>query len=106
MQTGYVKDTDADDINYDDLLKDLKEGQKKANLERKKLGYGDMNIVGWASKPFYDKQNKVLHWAKELSSSRSNEDNTLNYDIRVLGTKWCVEPKCACGYGSTGGSKK
>ena len=83
---GYVKDDDADDINYDDLLEDLKEGQTKANVERTKLGYGAINIVGWASKPFYDKQNKVLHWAKELSVAGSN-GNTLNYDVRVLGRK-------------------
>jgi uncharacterized membrane-anchored protein len=83
---GYVKDDDADDINYDDLLKDLKEGQKQANLERTRLGYSELNIVGWASRPFYDKQNKVLHWAKELSVSGS-ENNTLNYDVRVLGRK-------------------
>ncbi|HKH60246.1 MAG TPA: DUF2167 domain-containing protein [Flavitalea sp.] len=83
---GYVKDDDADDINYDDLLKDLKEGEKQANLERAKLGYRELNIVGWASKPFYEKQNKVLHWAKEFSVSGS-ENNTLNYDVRVLGRK-------------------
>lgn len=83
---GYVKDDDADDINYDDLLKDLQEGQKQANIERNKLGYEDLNIIGWASKPFYDKKNKVLHWAKELTVS-GNEGNTLNYDVRVLGRK-------------------
>lgn len=81
---GYVKDDDADDINYDDLLADLKESQTKANMERKKLGYGELNIVGWASKPFYDKEKKVLHWAKELSVA-GESDNTLNYDVRVLG---------------------
>jgi uncharacterized membrane-anchored protein len=83
---GYVKDNDADDIDYDDLLKELQEGQKQANLERTRLGYGELNIVGWASKPFYDKQNKTLHWAKELTVT-GNDDNTLNYDVRVLGRK-------------------
>jgi uncharacterized membrane-anchored protein len=83
---GYVKDDDADDIDYDDLLKDLKEAQTQANLQRAKLGYGQMNLVGWASKPYYDKQNKVLHWAKELTVA-GDETNTLNYDVRVLGRK-------------------
>lgn len=83
---GYVKDGDADEINYDDLLKNMKEGQRQANLERTRLGYGELNIVGWASKPFYDKQNKVLHWAKELNVA-GEEGNTLNYDVRVLGRK-------------------
>jgi uncharacterized membrane-anchored protein len=83
---GYVKDDDADAINYDDLLKESQENQKKANLERKKLGYDGMEIVGWASQPYYDKQQKVLHWAKNLKIEGS-ETNTLNYDVRVLGRK-------------------
>ena len=81
---GYVKDDDADDINYDDLLGDLKESQTKANIERKKMGYGELNIIGWAAKPYYDKENKVLHWAKELNVA-GETDNTLNHDVRVLG---------------------
>lgn len=83
---GYVKDDDADDINYDDLLKELQEGQEQANTERLKLGYERMDLVGWASKPYYDKQNKVLHWAKELKIGTS-ESHTLNYDVRILGRK-------------------
>lgn len=83
---GYVKDDDADDINYNDLLKELTEAQTQANLQRTQLGYGEMNLVGWASKPYYDKQNKVLHWAKELTIA-GQESNTLNYDVRVLGRK-------------------
>ncbi len=35
---GFVKDGDAGDINYDDLLKDMKEGSAKENEERKKAG--------------------------------------------------------------------
>src|SRR5689334_9004563 len=33
---GYVKDEDADKIDYDDLLKELKESSVKENEERKK----------------------------------------------------------------------
>ena len=83
---GYVKDQDADKIDYDDLLKDLKEGQEKSNEERRKLGYDEMSLVGWASKPYYDKENKILHWAKEYKV-KGSESGTLNYDIRVLGRK-------------------
>ena len=48
---GYVKDGDADKINYDDLLKDLKESSVKENEERKKMGLMTMDLVGWAAKP-------------------------------------------------------
>lgn len=83
---GHVKDDDADDINYDDLLSEIKEDIKKSNEERVKAGYSTYELVGWASTPFYDKDKKVLHWAKEIKFSE-NEYNTLNYNVRILGRK-------------------
>jgi uncharacterized membrane-anchored protein len=83
---GYVKDKDADKIDYDDLMKEMKESEKKANEERSKLGLSTMEMVGWAEKPHYDKEKKHLYWAKEFSVSGQDE-NTLNYDIRILGRK-------------------
>ncbi|MDE3247082.1 MAG: DUF2167 domain-containing protein [Bacteroidota bacterium] len=83
---GYVKDDDADNIKYDELLADLRKGQEEANPERKKEGYAAMHLLGWASAPYYDKQNKVLHWAKEFSVE-GEDAKTLNYEVRVLGRK-------------------
>ena len=85
-EMGYVKDDDANKIKYDALLTDLKKDQEEANAERKKAGLDAMHLVGWAANPFYDKQNKVLHWAKAYKTE-GEEDTTLNYDIRVLGRK-------------------
>lgn len=82
---GFVKDDDADDINYDDLLKQMKEDDVKDNETRKSLGLSSLYLVGWAQAPFYDKTNKVLHWAKELRTDDGSR--TLNYDIRILGRK-------------------
>lgn len=83
---GYVKDNDAGDINYDELLQQMKEESAEANKERVVEGISSMNLVGWASKPYYDKERNVLHWAKEFRVAGS-EMNTLNYDVRVLGRK-------------------
>ncbi|HTE32108.1 MAG TPA: DUF2167 domain-containing protein [Chryseolinea sp.] len=83
---GYVKDDDADKINYDDLLGDLQEETEAENEEREKAGYEPIFILGWASKPYYDKDKKVLHWAKEIRFGES-DINTLNYNVRVLGRK-------------------
>ncbi len=102
---GYVKDSDADDINYDDLLKEIKEGQREANMERKKLGYAGMEIIGWASKPYYDKEQKVLHWAKEFKVEGS-ENNTLNYDVRVLGRKGVLSLNAVANMGQLADVKK
>jgi len=83
---GYVKDDDADDINYDELLKDMKDEISKSNDQRIKAGISTMELLGWAEKPYYDKQRKLLYWAKELKVG-GTEENTLNYDIRILGRK-------------------
>jgi uncharacterized membrane-anchored protein len=45
-----------------------------------------MELIGWAKKPFYDKETHKLHWAKEIKFEKS-EVNTLNYNIRMLGRK-------------------
>ena len=49
-ENGYVSDKDADSINYDDLLKDMQSSVKADNEERKKAGYGSIELVGWAER--------------------------------------------------------
>lgn len=85
-EMGYVEDKDADDIDYDELLAQIQEEMKESNPERIRLGYEPITLVGWASKPYYDKDKKILHWAKEAKFGES-PNNTLNYNLRVLGRK-------------------
>jgi uncharacterized membrane-anchored protein len=85
-EDGYVKDNDALKINYDDLLKKMKDGIRDASKERQKQGYGSMELVGWAEPPRYDAATHKLYWAKELKFDGSAED-TLNYNIRMLGRR-------------------
>lgn len=85
-EDGYIDDTDAMSIDYDELLEEMQEDTKSANAERVKEGYEAIDLVGWAAEPFYDATSKKLHWAKELKFGE-NELNTLNYNIRVLGRK-------------------
>lgn len=81
---GYVKDDDAEDIDYDELLEQMQKEAKESNLERVKLGFQPVEIIGWASKPYYDKEKKILHWAKEAKFGQDSV-NTLNYNLRILG---------------------
>ena len=85
-EEGFIEDDDAQDIDYDELLEEMKNDVELSNPERIKLGYGSMEMIGWASKPYYDGVTKKLHWAKELKFD-GTELNTLNYNIRVLGRK-------------------
>lgn len=83
---GFVKDDDAKEIDYDKLLKDMQEGQKEANIQRKAMGLSSMYTQGWAAAPYYDDQKKVLHWAVDLTAD-GEDIHTLNYNIIVLGRK-------------------
>jgi len=80
---GHVKDDDAKDINYGELLTTMKESNADGNAERKKLGYGEMTLVGWAETPSYDARAHKLYWAQEFKTGAGV--NSLNYNIRVLG---------------------
>jgi uncharacterized membrane-anchored protein len=83
---GYVKDDDADTINYDDLLKKMQASVHDANDERVKEGYQPMELIGWAQPPHYDKATHKLYWAKQYKvGNEPGPGNVLNYDLRILG---------------------
>lgn len=86
-EIGYVEDDDADDMDYAELLTSLQEEEAEENKQRQEQGYEPAYTIGWASEPYYDKTNKVLHWAKEIKFGDSATVNTLNYNVRVLGRK-------------------
>lgn len=85
-EDGYVSDEDADKIDYIELLNQMKKDTAEASRERVKQGYDSMELVGWASPPYYDAATHKLHWAKEIRFG-GTDANTLNYNIRVLGRK-------------------
>ncbi|HKP04068.1 MAG TPA: DUF2167 domain-containing protein [Chthoniobacterales bacterium] len=85
-EEGYVKDKDAEKIDYADLLKQMQKDARETNKERQKQGYSTVELVGWAAPPHYDKTVHKLYWAKQLKFSGGDED-TLNYNIRILGRR-------------------
>ena len=89
-EDGYVKDSDASKINYDDLLKKMQKGLAGENPERRKQGYPAITLVGWAAPPHYDAETHKLYWAKDLKFEGTDGD-TLNYNIRMLGRKGVLE---------------
>jgi uncharacterized membrane-anchored protein len=95
---GHVDDSDARKIDYDDMLKDMKEGTESENDDRKKAGYDAVHLVGWAENPHYDGANKKLYWAKELDFEGSDA-HTLNYDVRVLGREGVLSMNAVSGIG-------
>ena len=91
-ESGYVPDADAASINYDDLMRDMKAGQKEENYERVRQNYPTIELVGWAAPPRYDAKTHKLYWAKDLKFG-ADDLHTLNYDMRVLGRKGVLQMK-------------
>lgn len=85
-EEGYVSDEDAAGIDYSEMLQEMQRDTRADSAERVKQGYEPIELVGWASAPYYDASSKKLHWAKELKFGDAPE-HTLNYNIRVLGRK-------------------
>ncbi|WP_414663493.1 DUF2167 domain-containing protein [Horticoccus sp. 23ND18S-11] len=83
---GYVKDEDKDKLDADKLLKAMTESEAGANEERKKRGWDQMKLNGWATAPYYDAKTNNLKWAINLSSSQDGyKEVFINESIRLLG---------------------
>jgi uncharacterized membrane-anchored protein len=85
-EDGHVDDGDASGIDYEELLKQMKENTAENNKEREKQGYEPLTLYGWAATPRYDASAHKLYWAREIGASGS-PNHALNYDIRILGRK-------------------
>ena len=85
-EDGYVDDEDAADIDYAELLEQMRADMEDENELREEAGYERIDLIGWAQAPTYDPVHKRLHWAKELYFD-GEEANTLNYNVRFLGRR-------------------
>ena len=45
-EEGYVEDTDAAEINYDELLEQMQEDTRAASRERLAAGYEEIELIG------------------------------------------------------------
>ncbi len=81
-EIGYVKDDEV--LDSDAVLASLRQGNDLANTERRRRGWGTMDILGWKFPPRYDDAVKRLEWATLLKvNSRGTE--VTNYNTRFLG---------------------
>ena len=79
---GYVKDNEK--IDADELLETMQENNKLANEERRRRGWGEMQLLGWAVPPAYNANTKRLEWATRL---RSGSSTVVNFFTKILGRK-------------------
>jgi len=83
--SGYVPDDEKDELDADELLESLREGNEHANEFRKERGWSTLELVGWERPPFYDPKTNNLTWAIRGRSSEGGE--TVNWSVRILGRR-------------------
>lgn len=81
---GYVRDDEKDSLDADAMLKSIREGVKEGNQERRKRGWEEMEVVGWARPPHYDEQTHNLEWALKFTNSLGE---SINHNTRILGRR-------------------
>lgn len=84
---SYIDDADAKTINYNNILKEMKQRNMLENIERKKMGYEELHLLGWAEEPHYDQNTHIIYWAKRygIEEEGEGEGGVINYFIRDLG---------------------
>lgn len=79
---GYVSDNEKGSLDSGAILQSLKEGTSKGNVERRRRGWPELTVLGWAREPHYDEKTHNLEWATRLSYS---DGVSVNYNTRILG---------------------
>jgi len=79
---GYVKDSDANDLDPNDLFNQYKQGTEEQNTRRRTLGVPELFLDGWSEMPKYDKPTHKLVWGFK---AHSTDGPNVNYFSRLLG---------------------
>ena len=79
-ESGYVKDDE--ELDAEEILEAMREGEEEYNAERKKLGFPPIHAAGWGEKPHYDRARHHLVWGLTVESP---DGASVNYATRVLG---------------------
>lgn len=89
---GYIKDDDANSVDYDELLSQMKEAviEENKSLPQEQ----QMLLEGWAIQPKYIALKNTLIWARSFSA---NGEIVINYDIRILGKDGLVSVNAVIG---------
>jgi uncharacterized membrane-anchored protein len=83
-ESGYVSDEERGELDAQELLDTLRDGNAAGNEERERRGWDRLELVGWAKEPFYDPKTNNLTWATRL---RSSSGETINWSTRLLGRR-------------------
>lgn len=98
---GYVKDDE--EVDAEELLESMREGNEQANAERKERGFKPLTLDGWSDPPRYDKARHHLVWALVVSDP---DGKSVNYNTRILGRRGFVSVNLVTDPGQLAGFKQ
>ncbi|MGH7520922.1 MAG: DUF2167 domain-containing protein [Gemmatimonadales bacterium] len=81
--SGYVRDDEGGRLDADAILSSIRRGTEAANRERRKRGWGTLEVEGWMTQPHYDQATNNLTWA--LTGKTSEGERNVNHSVRLLG---------------------
>lgn len=86
-EIGYVKDDEKGRLDSDAILKSIREGTESSNVERKKRGWSEMEVIGWSTPPNYNSTTHNLEWGIRGREAGTSGDSSIseNHAIRALG---------------------
>jgi uncharacterized membrane-anchored protein len=79
---GYIDDSDANDLDADDLLDSIRKGTEEQNKERKARGVGELTVDGWSEAPRYERAQHQLVWG---IAGHTKDGKIINFLTRILG---------------------
>ncbi|WP_158563303.1 DUF2167 domain-containing protein [Chitinophaga silvatica] len=83
--TGYLSEEGAQRINYNRLMRNMKEEIQEDNALRNRRSIGTIKTIDWAFPPYFNKFNHSLHLAKIFKFESKGSSSLINYEIRLLG---------------------
>src|ERR1043166_4935374 len=80
--SGYVDDSDASDLDADELLESYRETTAEQNKTRKALGQAELIIDSWTERPRYERAPHHLVWGL---AAHFTGGKVVNFFTRILG---------------------
>ena len=83
-ESGYVKDDEKKSLDGEAILASLKSGNEAGNEERRKRGWEELELTGWARAPYYDSATNNLTWSLRVHAKGTTSES-INHSVRLLG---------------------
>jgi uncharacterized membrane-anchored protein len=99
-EIGYVKDANANGMNFKAILKAIQERSEAQNKNHATVGAVNTASVTWESQPVYDEKNHSLEWAIR---AETQSGKVINHTLVLLGCRGVLDVTMIRAYqGSSG----